>query len=348
MRLALACLTLLSAAPALAQDEPFAADTGYFHDKLLPPDLACPTSGWFLAGDGQFLSRDMGLSGVTTTGGYLCDWASADHAMCRIGTVEDGGLAVPATDGKRDIKRLTFLPDGELALTREDGGGRPTLLRRCPATFEVMMPGATPEAFAATPPPVRQADPQEGPWSDVTQEALPVTGVYAIFPRTAQSRQMLEMFSNLPPEALAMAAAEDGLDPDEVTPETIVGLVETETCRRSPYVVTESGQLLELRLNDDATEARINTVSSCTLDGDRLTCTRADKSGQGFIPGTRNQTSWLWDLPETGGPILCNPDLGRDHPNSCSQLIACPAEVLAVPVRDGGDVGGLTTWWPGN
>jgi len=175
-----------------------------------------------------------------------------------------------------------------------------------------------------------------------------VEGVFAIVPRTAQSAQLIEMMTNIPPEQLSAVAVQHGLDPDAVTPETIVQLFETETCRTQPYVVTASGQMLDIGFFGTPQTARIDGISTCVLENDRLTCTQAEKSGGGFMPGARRQTSWLWALPDAGGPVLCNPDLGRDHPNSCSQLVACPAETLAIPFKDGGDVGALTGWWPGD
>jgi len=87
MRAALACLTLLCPLPSLAQDAPFAIDAGYYHDVLMPPELACPTSGWLLADDGQLLARGLGATGVSTTEGFLCDWAGADHALSPRGSL---------------------------------------------------------------------------------------------------------------------------------------------------------------------------------------------------------------------------------------------------------------------
>lgn len=333
--------------PVLAQDGPFAAQSGYYHDSLLPAQMSCPLSGLYLAADGQLLERGMGVSGVSTTGGHLCAWDGPTHAICTPGTMEDGVLVVPDTSGQGRSRRLTILPEGDLALTAPDGGGRPEVYRACPETFESMTPGATPEAFAAAPPPVRQADAADLPWAGYTRAPLPVEGVYVMFPRTQQSEAMVNMIANVPPAQLARMAAQQGLPEDQATPEAMIAALETEGCQTRPYVVTRSGQLLRLTIaGQDDKRARIDEVSTCLLADGTLSCTRSRKAGDGFLPSD-DGFQFLWDARSDGGPRLCDPSRGIDDPNACAELISCPAEVSGIPVRTGGTVADLLDWWPG-
>lgn len=336
--------------PAISQTDPFAEFAGHFHEQTLPAEILCPASGFVLFADGQLLERGIGAGGVETKGGYLCQ-ESTGYASCAEGDIVNNALVVPSAPDS--VKRLTLLDKDTVALGKLDGSGQPMMLARCPADFTTMIPSATPAAFLATPPPATAPDTFStgDAWADVPLAPLSDIGVFAFFPRTAQSAQMIEMMAKLPIDQIPDNLMPEGVDREDLTPEVLTQMTETESCGIAPKVLTRDGLLVEVdirRPNNGQAFALVTAVSSCGVSNGLMTCARTRKGDLGYIPDNSKGTFAFSHYPEPdGAAYICNPDLGRDHPNSCTQPVACPAEFLSVPVKDFGiTLGELPDWSP--
>lgn len=350
-----AVVASIVASPALSQSGPFADYAGHFVEQSLPTEILCPASGFVLFADGQLLERAIGPGGITTNAGYLCRH-DGRHATCTKGEIMDDALVI--TPSANQFKRLTLLNADTIALGKTDGSGQPMMLGRCPADFAPMLATATAADFLTPPSAVIGTDLDVSPqtamasaWSDIALAPLPEVGVFALFPRTQQSQGMVEMMVNLPIDQVPDNLLPDGVDRSELTPARLTEMLETEACGRSPKVFTRDGLLIELTIRETASAGRfanVDAVSICGQADSLLTCTRTRKDDTGFVPDeTKGSFTYGYHPEPEGAAYLCNPDLGRDHPNSCAQLVNCPASFLDVDVRDFGvRLGDLPEWSP--
>ena len=343
--------------PALSQAGPFADYAGHFVEQGLPTEILCPASGFVLFEDGQLLERSIGPNGVETKAGYLCR-QDAGQVTCTGGEIANGGLVL--TRAADQFKRLSLLSLDTIGFGKLDGSGQPTMLSRCPADFTAMLPNATAADFLTSPPAMIGGDLELTPqtaaasvWGNVSMTPLPDVGVFAFFPRTDQSAAMVEMMANMPVDQIPENVMPPNFDRSELTPERLTELFETEACGNDPKVFTRDGLLLQMSIRESTSIgpfAVVDSVSICGVADGILTCSRTEKKDAGFVPDeSKGSFSFGYHPEPEGAAYLCNPDLGRDHPNSCTQPVMCPSSYLDVPVKDlDVRLGDLPNWSPLN
>ena len=340
-----------------AADDSFSHVSGYYAEGPLPLEIVCPAGGYFLAPDGQLLKREMALTGVNTTAGYQCNWTDG-FATCVSGAVQDGQLVVDAALPDTRFQRLTDIGGGSIVLSNMDGKGTPKQFNLCPPDFDTLTAKATPAAFAALPPPARVADGPQDPaaatwalWADIDMKPLGVTGIYAMFPRTSQSKMITDMVANIPAAQLKDMAAQYGFDTENATPERILLAIESEGCTKNPVVFTSDGLMINVgvdKRSDGSYAGLIDGVAGCQITDGQLSCTRGQKVDGIWKPDpNRAAFAWLWVTDRGEAPWLCDPNLGADNPNACAELIQCADTTSNVAMRQGGMLTDLTNWRPG-